>query len=115
MTHPTELWATIGNTDNTEGKGREVVKSLSLTRSTAKRLGRKGYVQGGDCPIQKVPVLHHEGQAYISLSWINIIQPDDEDKRNETRRVLLEETIEKARERGMSEEDIAILLKGPNR
>jgi hypothetical protein len=42
-----EVFAVIGNTDCTEGRGSHFIKAYCETSGTAQRLGYKGYVQGG--------------------------------------------------------------------
>tara|TARA_R110000737_G_scaffold25188_2_gene43866 strand:- start:294 stop:653 length:360 start_codon:yes stop_codon:yes gene_type:complete len=45
--------AVIGNYDLTEGRGETYVKAYCETKATALRLGKKGYVQGGNCPVEE--------------------------------------------------------------
>ena len=53
ITESKQVWLTIGNTDNTEGRGFPVVLYVCHSRETATRLGKKRYVQGSDCPVEE--------------------------------------------------------------
>ncbi|MBA7800573.1 hypothetical protein HV170_03430 [Citrobacter freundii] len=48
-----DVWVTIGCRDNTEGRGPSYVMHVCESKETAIRLGKKKYVQGSDCPVEK--------------------------------------------------------------
>ena len=47
------VWLAIGNTDCTEGRGRPLIRFVCESEATARRLGKKGSVQGSDCDTQE--------------------------------------------------------------
>lgn len=103
------LWAVYTNTDLTEGRGRQYVMHFCRLRSTAIRLGRKGYVQGCDCPVEPVEVLLLDGKRVLPASLIEVKEPTREDEAAEEKRLALEAALSRAKEAGLSAEDIALL------
>ncbi|WP_413730841.1 hypothetical protein [Sodalis sp. RH22] len=100
------VWLTIGNTDNTEGRGYSVVLYVSESRETATRLGKKKYVQGSDCPVEQAIAVK------VGSRWLvpgEIKKESEADKalrlQNESRNAV----IKKMRESGFSEQEISIL------
>lgn len=112
-----DIWGVQTNTDLTEGRGRQYFSHLCEKESTALRLAKKNFVQGSDSPIRKLT-------AYkIGGIWLyqgaNIEQPTEAD--NHMERNLIEERIRKdakkkvlakAKELGLSDEDIKLLSDG---
>lgn len=107
-----------GNTDRTEGRGRQVARAISLCESTARRIGRGQDVQGSDCRVVKESAVRINDKFYCPLSWAQalIIAPTKEDLVAE--RVLAEQrereekrkqVLEHARTLGLSDDDIALL------
>ena len=107
-----------GNTDRTEGRGRQVARAISLCESTARRIGRGQDVQGSDCRVVKESAVRINDKFYCPLSWAQslIIAPTKEDLVAE--RVLAEQrereekrkqVLEHARTLGLSNNDIALL------
>lgn len=100
------LYATISNTDLTEGRGSSVLLAVSEIESTAIRLGHKRYVMGGDCPVEHIT-------AYkINGSWCFagvITKPSEDDIKQQAKIDLKKETITKAKLLGLSDDDIANL------
>ncbi len=101
------------NTDLTEGRGHEYAKFICELQTTAERLGRRGYVQGTDCTVYPVELFLHEGRWY---GPIHVEGPSESDRKldaerqaEEQRRIARIAVLNKARELGLSEEDIAIL------
>lgn len=103
------LWAVYTNSDLTEGRGRQFVKHFCRLKATAIRLAKKGYVQGSDCPIKPVEVLNLGGVHVLPMSVINIEAPTKEDEAHEARIVARDEAIARAKQAGLSDEDIALL------
>lgn len=106
ITDTKQIWLVFGNTDDTEGRGREYVKHVTELEATAIRLGRKGYVQGGDCPVVR-------GHAIkINNTWFvpgQIVGPSREDNSAQERINVRRAAYEKAVAAGMSEDDIKAL------
>lgn len=103
------LWTVHTNTDLTEGRGRQFVKHFCKTEATARRLAKRGYVQGSDCPISTAEVLILDGQRVLPAALISVEMPTREDDAAQAIIDRRNAAIEKAREAGLSDEDIAAL------
>jgi hypothetical protein len=111
MTNKLTLWAVYTNDDLTEGRGREFIKHFCATQATAFRLAKGKYVQGTDCPVKQVEVMCIEGNYFLPISMITIIQPSSADDRQQ---ILLDEkkaALKKAKCLGLTDEEIAALGK----
>lgn len=106
------LWAVYTNTDTTEGRGREYVKHFCRLRATALRLGRKGYVQGGDCPVKPVEVLVLDGKRVLPMSVIAIENATAADEAAEARWLSRESVIERAKGLGLTQDEINLIAGG---
>lgn len=73
------VYAVYTNTDLTEGRGQEYVRFYCELRTTAERMARGGYVQGGDCPIREVKMPKIGGAFYLPLSQASVTPPTNED------------------------------------
>jgi hypothetical protein len=109
-----QIWTVWTNTCLTEGRGTEFVKHYCEIEATARRLAKGGYVQGGDCPIKQSKMFYHEGSWYAPGP--NVVKPSDADKQAERsiqeqreRKQRRDHAIARARELGLSEEDLAAL------
>lgn len=102
----TTLWAVHTNDDLTEGRGRQYIKHFCRTEATAKRLAKRAYVQGTDCPITTVKVLFLDGKNVIPANLINVVEPTDEDIAADRRIASHREAIERAKTLGLTDEDI---------
>jgi hypothetical protein len=103
ITETKEVWFVWGNTDDTEGRGREFVKYICEIEATAIRLGRNGYVQRGDCPITKALSVRING------SWcgpVVIEPPSQDDNKNQEKLNAKRKAYEKAISAGLSDEDL---------
>lgn len=78
-----EAWAIYTNSDLVEGRGVEYIKHYCLLKETAKRLAKGNYVQGTDCPIQKVKLMYNTktNEYYVFLP-IQIVKPDKKEMEN---------------------------------
>lgn len=112
MTEQT-LWAVYTNTDLTEGRGRQYVKHFCAMQATARRLAKHGYVQGGDCPVSEVKVLILNGQHVLPTSLIKVEQPTREDEAVEARLVARAEAVQRAKDAGLSADDIKLIGSQP--
>lgn len=109
-----EIWTVWTNTDLTEGRGTEHAKHHCELGSTALRLAKGGYVQGGDCRVTRERMFYLEGKWYAPGPYVT--QPSDADRREEERlrearlrEERREQAIQRAKELGLSAEDIAAL------
>jgi len=103
-----EVYAVISNTDLTEGRGKGFVKAYCYELSTARRVGHGGYIQTGNCPIEKHKLYAIEGTSY----WhgpVDVLTMTEADKTNQTRLDAKTEVIRKMRAAGITENDIELL------
>lgn len=94
------------NTDLTEGRGHVIPLVICYKETTARRLGRKGDVQGCDCPVTKVEIFSYKGLDYgpvhIKLSTReDDIEQDKLDKKAAAK--------EKAKKLGLTDNEIEAL------
>lgn len=113
-----EVFAVYTNSDLTEGRGSQYIEFLCECEATAIRKAHRNYIQGLNSPIKKITVeFDLEKGGWIGP--INIIKPspDDIEKQkkidyiNELKRKYME-VVEKAKDAGLSEEDVKILQDG---
>lgn len=114
MAEKLTLWAVYTNDDLTEGRGRQFVKHFCKMESTAIRLAKKGYVQGTDCPVEPVDALYVDGKYFLPTSILNIVPPSPEDEARQRVIDARKLALEKAKALGLSDEEIALLVKGPS-
>lgn len=115
MTKPIEktkrafiVWS---NTDLTEGKGSEFPRCICELKSTALRLGRGQYVQGTDCRVTPVDLIYREKRYW---GPVYVMPPSYEDEAEEKRRIFREDALKKARELGLSDDEIKAIMQWPN-
>lgn len=111
------VWIVWTNTDLTEGRGGEYPLYVCESETTANRMSKKRGVQGSDARVERFDAV------LFANRWcapVQIQQPTIEDreadKRVEQARIAdqrLHEALQRAREAGLSEEDIAILGRAP--
>ncbi len=106
------LWAVYTNDDLTEGRGRQFVKHFCKMESTAFRLAKKGYVQGTDCPVEPVDAYCVDGKYFLPTSILNIVPPSQEDEARQRVIDARKLALEKAKALGLTDEEIALLMKG---
>lgn len=104
-----KIWAVYSNSDLTEGRGRQYVKHFCVSQATALRLAKGGYVQGSDCPVRAVDVLELDGKRVLPTSLLNIEQPTKADEVEEARLTARQAAMNKAKQAGLSDEEIALL------
>ncbi len=101
-----DVWLTMTNDDLTEGRGNQRVLHVCETEETARRLGKRNYVMGSDCPVEKSVAVK------IGYRWLvpGEIQPENEaDKKLRIAKEERQKVIDKMRDSGFSEEEIAKL------
>jgi hypothetical protein len=102
------VWVAWTNTDCTEGRGAPIPKAVCEVKSTAIRLGKGSSVQGSDCDLTQ------ETAIRISYQWLipgRIIRPSKDDRLSQELNDAKEAAREKAIAAGLTEEDIAALIK----
>lgn len=101
------------NSDLTEGRGIQQPGSVSLNRSTARRLAVAAGVQGSDAPICAVPILRVMVQGdgvsrEFDYGPVKLREATKEDLKADA----FEAAIERAEELGLSPDDVSILKRG---
>lgn len=104
-----DAWYVIGNTDNTEGRGRNVVLHACLTRATAIRLSHKKGVMGSDAHIEKGFIFTDN---YTSYGKVYVENPSKADIAYQDKIDANDSLVEKAKQLGLSEEEIQALRYG---
>lgn len=118
ITDSKDVWVAWTNTDCTEGRGQNVPLYTCESESAAKRLGKRGSVQGSDCNVT-----HEQAVRIDNGPWLapcKIVAPAPEDRDNDKRlasarkaKAAKEAAIQRAQELGLSEEDIKALRESP--
>lgn len=107
------VWIVWVNSDLTEGRGQMIPVRVCSSESTAIRLGKGRNVQGSDARISQHDAIWHRNAWCAPVEIINPSQEDlDADARRETARAAdrrRAQALERARQAGLSEDDIAIL------
>jgi len=111
------VFVVMTNTDLTEGRGEEYPLAVAKLMSTAKRLGHGEYVQGSDCRVVETFSLTVKIDGLIiKLVPGRVISPTEEDvAEDEIEKEKLaciekkEKALKKAKDLGLSDEDIAAL------
>jgi hypothetical protein len=94
------------NTDLTEGRGREYPTHVCESWATAHRLGKGGYVQGTNCPVQKHACFQIGGQWF---GPVHINAPTKEDDAVQARHDARHKAIKKAYDAGLTDDDLKAL------
>lgn len=109
-----KVYAVYTNTDRTEGRGSEYVLFFCYSLTTAKRLAKRNYVMGTDCPVREVTGYKIDGRLYLNGAWIEL--PSDEDRHQdhilaekEKARIAKKNALVRAKELGLSDEEIKAL------
>lgn len=101
-----EIWVAWTNTDCTEGRGRQIPKAICATKATAIRLGRRGYVQGSDCPVSCEVAVKVKGRWLVPGE---ITPPTKEDDKSQQVLDKANAALDKAKDAGLTDEEIKML------
>ena len=111
------VYVAYTNTDRTEGRGHNIPYAICEAEITANRLAKGCYVQGCDGPVKPVDLIMVDGKWYAptSLIQINGLSKEDreEQKRIEAERSVkerAEKAMQKAKDAGLSDDDINALI-----
>jgi len=99
-------WVVWSNTDLIEGRGRNYPLAVCALEATARRMGKKRYVQGANCPVEQVPVYIKDGRTY---GPVDKHQPTTDDRNHQKRVDKQNEVYTRAKQLGLSDEDLRIL------
>lgn len=101
-----EVWVVETNTDCTEGRGYDYPIHVCESEATAIRLSKRRYIQGSNAPVKKsVAVM-------INGSWLAPVKIESstvEDDRNQVAINARKEAIIKAKDAGLSDDEIALI------
>lgn len=107
------------NTDCTEGRGYEYPIAVSWNEETAKRVGKGRYVMGSDCRVTKEVALKVSDGSITGKRWLAPVRFENETEADrqaqakkfleESRKKKREEAIKKAKDLGLSDEDLKAL------
>lgn len=106
MSEAPPLWVVETNSDTTEGRGRSIIHSCCTTESTALRVAVGKGVQGSPAYVFKVEPVMIKGKAYYPAGSFPVQEATPEDIENDARRKALREALAKAKELGLSEDEI---------
>lgn len=95
------------NTALTEGRGYSVPYVVAESPETAARLGRKGSVQGSDCHVAACTAVRVDNQWLVPG---RIAAETKDDAALRAKREAREAAAQKARDAGLSDDDIAALV-----
>jgi hypothetical protein len=100
------VWVAWTNTDCTEGRGQQIPKAVCESEAAAIRIGKKGYVQGSDCPVEKGIAVKIQNQW---LAAVRIYAATKEDVANQNSIDKKNALLEKAKKAGFTEEEIKLM------
>jgi len=100
------IWTVHTNTDLTEGRGRQYISAYCEFESTARRLAKKNYVMGHDCPVIKGEAWYHDGKWYTEM---HLQEPSAEDLEIQNKVTKREAIIQRAKDLGFTAEEIELL------
>ncbi|MFK0939836.1 hypothetical protein ACIUXF_07545 [Pseudomonas aeruginosa] len=107
------VWIAWANTDLTEGRGHLEPLCVCSSEATALRLAKGKDVQGSDARVSQHEAIWHRNHWCAPVVIIKPSQLDLEvDAKREAARAADKrraEALERARQAGLSEEDIAVL------
>ncbi len=102
------------NSDLTEGKGFSIPLVVCQTKTTAMRLGKGKNVQGSNALVRPVDLIEIEENGVAKWyapvdKCLNIILPSKQDREVEKQNATREKLIQKAKDLGLSDEEITLL------
>ena len=100
------VWIAWTNTDLTEGRGFSFPLYVTDSWETAVRLGNKGGVMGGGCPITKATAYRKGGTWFVPG---RVVAESGEDAIKRKAREAREAALERAKAAGLSDDDLAAL------
>lgn len=110
MNETKTVYVAYTNTDCTEGRGTDIPIAVCAIESTAIRLARGQYVQGSNGPVRKMELVKINDQWYAPSNIIKIINPTREDEITQKKLETKYEIIEKAKEAGLTDDEIKVLM-----
>jgi hypothetical protein len=107
------VWCVWSNTDILDGRGLEYIEYYCDLYSTARRLAREKYVGGTNCPITRENLLKMNDTWYSPCpNVLTGTREDIEEEKKLQSKNEMDNAISRARELGLSENDILVLTWG---
>lgn len=108
------VYTVYTNTDLTEGRGYQIVKTRADNPVTAARLAKGEYVQGADCPVREETAIQVDGKWYAPLGGLEHATREDQAQidqleKEQRAQAARDAVIERMRAAGFTDEDIAAL------
>jgi len=100
------------NSDLTEGRGREIPKHVCEIEETARRLAQGAGVQGTGGRVEAVEVFKVKDEWRFPGRVVNIEHPTIQDLQVQTDTRLRNEVLKRAKNAGLTDDDIEILTNG---
>lgn len=104
-----KIYLVVSNSDLTEGRGYPVIIYHCGKESTAIRLAQKKGVMGSPANIRSVDIVNVDGVKMVPLSAIQIERPSQDDLNAQQAKDNFTAALKKAKEAGLSDEDIKAL------
>ena len=101
------MFVVYTNTDLTEGRGYQYPIAWCESRATAVRLAHKKGVMGSDAEVREVFGVRSNG---VNYGPVRMEIPNDDDKAKDAATKARREAIEKAKQAGLSDEDLAAIM-----
>jgi hypothetical protein len=102
-----DVWLSMTNSDCTEGRGYQYAKNVCESKATALRLGKKGYIQGSDCPVKK-SIAVKVGNIWLIPGRIE--QATKEDDLMQKKLDEAEDMLKKLEAAGFTKDDVKKLI-----
>ena len=106
ITDTKDVWVVYTNTDLTEGRGYQYPIHFCGSPATAARMAIRKGVQGSDAHV------HKEIAVKVRGSWlapVDIIEPNDADRRADALNAERLRVMDKARAAGLTDDEIRML------
>ena len=100
------VWVAYTKTNLTEGRGHDVPIAVCAAETTAFRLARKSFAQGGDGPVRTMELVNINGEWYAPIEAIVIVEPNREDIELEAWR----EAMAKMKAAGLTDAELRALV-----
>jgi hypothetical protein len=98
-----DVFVVVSNTDLTEGKGVKIILGIYESESHADYMGKRKYVMGSDCPIERQKSYRIDDKWY---GPVTILSAPEQFVKEDKKLAVKRAAIEKARKMGLTEEDI---------
>ena len=101
------MFVVYTNTDLTEGRGYQYPIAWCESRATAIRLANKKGVMGSDAEVREIYGVRHNG---VNYGPVRMELSNDDDRAKDAATKARREAIEKAKQAGLSDEDLAAIM-----